>query len=134
LATPEDDTQREIRRLYDAFNARDIEAVLGRLTSDVVWANGMEGGHLRGRPAVREYWLRQFETIHPHVEPEAITLIDGDRVAVTVHQVVRSLDGELIADQRVTHVYTFEERGISRFDIADDDGSAMRDGTLPTDA
>ena len=32
--------------LYDRFNARDMEAVLAYMHRDVVWANGMEGGHV----------------------------------------------------------------------------------------
>jgi ketosteroid isomerase-like protein len=92
--------QEEIRRLYAAFNRRDIDSVLESLAEDVVWANGWEGGHVRGRAAVRDYWTRQFAAIQPRVTPEEITLADDGHVAVLAHQVVRSLDGELLADER----------------------------------
>jgi ketosteroid isomerase-like protein len=65
--------QDDIRRLYAAFNRRDIDAVLERLADDVRWANGMEGGHVEGVPAVRDYWTRQFTVIQSQVEPERIT-------------------------------------------------------------
>ena len=52
------------------------------------------------------------------MKPEEITLADDGRVAVLVHQVVRSAAGELLADQRVTHLYRFEDEKIVRFDIA----------------
>jgi ketosteroid isomerase-like protein len=110
--------QEEIRRLYAAFNRRDIDSVLESLAEDVVWANGWEGGHVRGRTAVRDYWSRQFAAIRPRVKPEEITLADDGRVAVLVHQVVWSTAGELLADQRVTHLYRFEDEKIVRFDIA----------------
>jgi ketosteroid isomerase-like protein len=55
--------QEEIRRLYAAFNRRDIDSVLERHADDVVWANGWEGGHVRGRAAVRDYWSRQLAAI-----------------------------------------------------------------------
>jgi len=42
--------------------------------------------------------------------------LDG-RVAVDVRQVVRTPDGELLADQRVRHLFTFDEDVITRFDI-----------------
>ena len=29
-----------LKRMYDCFNARDIDGVLGALTEDVAWANG----------------------------------------------------------------------------------------------
>ena len=41
---------------YRDFNARRLDAVLARLHPDVTWANGMEGGHVRGVEAVRAYW------------------------------------------------------------------------------
>ena len=57
-----------LKRIYDRFNARDIDGVLAVLADDVAWANGMEGGHVHGREAVREYWTRQWTMISPHVE------------------------------------------------------------------
>jgi ketosteroid isomerase-like protein len=111
-------SQDDIRRLYAAFNRRDIDSVIESLAEDVVWANGWEGGHVRGRAAVRDYWSRQFAAIRPRVEPVEITIAHDGRVAVLVHQVVRSADGELLADQRVTHLYRFEDEKIVRFDIA----------------
>ena len=48
-----------LKRMYDRFNARDIDGVLAALADDVAWANGMDGGHVHGREAVREYWTRQ---------------------------------------------------------------------------
>jgi ketosteroid isomerase-like protein len=121
--TVADQQQEEIRRLYDAFNRRDIDAVLETLAEDVVWANGWEGGHIEGRTAVREYWARQFEVIHPRVEPEEIMRTDDGRVAVSVHQVVRSVEGDLIGDQRVTHLFTFQRGKITQFDIAGELGT-----------
>ncbi len=35
-----------LERLYDRFNARDMEAVLAAMHKDVMWANGMDGGHV----------------------------------------------------------------------------------------
>jgi ketosteroid isomerase-like protein len=109
--------RRDIEQLYAAFNRRDLEAVLARLAPEVRWANGMEGGYVHGRSGVREYWTRQFDIIQSRVEPEQITAGDDGRIVVRVHQVVRSVDGELLADQRVTHLFTFRDGQITRFDI-----------------
>ena len=46
-----------------------MEGVLAAMHEDVVWANGMEGGHVYGRAGVRDYWTRQWAMIDPHVEP-----------------------------------------------------------------
>jgi ketosteroid isomerase-like protein len=111
--------QENIRRLYLAFNRRDIDVVLDRLAEDVRWANGMEGGHVEGRPAVREYWTRQFEKLRSEVVPGRISRADDGRVLVEVHQIVHSLDGDLLADEHVSHLFTFADGKITRFDIGD---------------
>ena len=48
-----DNDVKVLERIYDRFNARDIDGVLPVLTDDVAWANGMDGGHVHGREAVR---------------------------------------------------------------------------------
>ena len=44
-----------LKHAYDRFNARDMETVVAAMHEDVIWANGMEGGHVRGRDEVRSY-------------------------------------------------------------------------------
>jgi cation diffusion facilitator family transporter len=107
-----------LRDLYAAFNARDIDAVLEHLTEDVDWPNGMEGGRVHGREAVREYWVRQFTLIASRVEPVEIDERPDGTVAVDVHQVVRTPDGEPLSDSRVVHTYTFRDGLVSRMDIS----------------
>ncbi|MBV8962605.1 MAG: nuclear transport factor 2 family protein, partial [Hyphomicrobiales bacterium] len=38
-----------LERIYDRFNARDMDGVLSVLADDVAWANAMDGGHIHGR-------------------------------------------------------------------------------------
>lgn len=40
---------------YEAFDVRDMDAVLAMMHPDVDWPNGMEGGRIRGRSDVRDY-------------------------------------------------------------------------------
>ena len=63
---------------------------------------------MHGREAVHEYWTRQWSEIDPTVQPVAFTTRADGSVAVDVEQQVRSLDGEVIGEGRVVHVYTFE--------------------------
>ena len=107
-----------LRRAYEAFNARDIDAALELMHPDVDWPNGMEGGRVLGRGAVREYWTRQFEVIDSQVEPEAFRTDAAGRVVVDVHQIVRDTAGELLSDGRVEHVYTLRDGLIERMEIA----------------
>lgn len=106
-----------MRRLYADFNARDSEAVLAQMTADVEWPNAWEGGRLSGRDAVREYWLRQWQEIDGTVEPTAFETRPDGRLAVTVHQVVRNMDGDLLSDQEVRHVYSFRDGLVARMDV-----------------
>src|ERR1700730_12374919 len=108
-----------IRRVYAFFNGREIESVLAAMHPDVVWANGMEGGHVHGRGEVRSYWKRQWATIDPHVEPVEISPNGKGEVVVTVHQVVRDPKGNVLADRLVIHVFQVRNGLIERFDIRD---------------
>jgi ketosteroid isomerase-like protein len=110
--------ERLIEDLYASFNARDIEAVIAHLDPDVDWPNAWEGGRLYGHDAVRDYWTRQFAAIDGRVEPQAIETT-GDQAVVTVHQTVRTPDGELVDDRVVTHTYTLRDGRIVRMDVTD---------------
>jgi len=106
-----------LKRIYALFNARDMEAVLAAMSEDVMWANGMEGGHVHGREGVRDYWTRQWAMIDPRVDPVGFrTGTDGETI-VDVHQVVHDLEGKLLVDQTVVHIFRFEDGLIRRFDI-----------------
>jgi hypothetical protein len=106
-----------LKRVYDRFNARDMETVLASMHEDVIWANGMEGGHVHGRDGVRNYWTRQWAMIDPHVEPVSFSSgLDGELV-VEVHQTVRDLQGNILADQMVGHIFRLESGLIKHFDI-----------------
>ena len=106
-----------LRRAYEAFNARDIDAALEVMHPDVDWPNGMEGGRVNGREDVRAYWERQFSLIDSRVEPEAFEELADGRISVRVHQRVRALDGEIVSDGRVRHVYELRNGRIVRMDI-----------------
>ena len=111
-----------LKQVYQRFNARDIEAVLAALHSDVTWANGMEGGHVHGREAVRSYWTRQWATVDPRgfngrtPASELSPGADGE-IVVEVHQTVRDLRGAVLVDQMVGHIFRIENGLITRFDI-----------------
>jgi len=110
--------EESFRKLYAAFNARDIDTVLSALGPDVDWENGMEGGRVHGRDAVRAYWERQFTLIDGRVEPQAFEELPDGRVSVTVRQRVRDLEGNLLSEGEVRHIYELREGLITRMDIA----------------
>jgi hypothetical protein len=106
-----------IERLYDRFNARDMEAVLAMMHTNVLWANGMEGGHASGHDEVRAYWTRQWAMIDPRVEPTGFATGQDGEIVVEVHQTVRDLQGKLLSDKQVGHIFQIDGGLIRRFDI-----------------
>lgn len=104
-------------KIYDAFNARDIDAILTILHPDVDWPNGWEGGRVYGREGVRDYWTRQWAAINPRVEPVGFDMDETGRTIVKVHQEVRDLEGNLIAEGEVEHVYRIEDGLITSMEI-----------------
>jgi hypothetical protein len=109
--------QELLTQAYSDFNARNIDKVLAAMHPDVEWANGMEGGHVYGHEAVRDYWTHQWKLVNPHVEPQGFHPDEHGKMVVDVHQVVRDLEGNLIADRMVQHIYTIENDLIQRMDI-----------------
>ena len=106
-----------LTEMYADFNARRIDAVLARLSPDVDWPNGWESGRIHGREEVRAYWLRQWAEISPNVEPKAMSRDDEGSITVEVHQVVRDLEGKLLVDTVVKHIYTLRDGLIAKMDI-----------------
>jgi nuclear transport factor 2 (NTF2) superfamily protein len=97
-----------LKRAYQAFNSRNIDAALATMQPDVEWPNGMEGGTVQGHAGVREYWTRQWGMINPHVDPVSFNADEQGRVVVEVHQVVHDISGKLLVDRMVQHVYSIE--------------------------
>jgi hypothetical protein len=121
-----DDDVKLLERLYDRFNARDIESALTALADDVAWANGMDGGHVHGREAVRAYWTRQWTMVSPHVEPLSFRRTQDGAIVAEVRQSVRDLEGKALEgqthglkDKTVGHVFRLREGKVARFDIED---------------
>jgi hypothetical protein len=111
------DTSTLIRQAYTAFNQRDIDAALALMTDDVSWPKASEGGKVIGREEIRAYWTRQWAEFDPNVEPLAITEANDGRLHVRVHQLVKSLHGDVLADSEVLHVFTLNNGLIAAMDL-----------------
>lgn len=100
------DTSTVIEQAYSAFNRRDIESALALMTPDVSWPKASEGGRVVGKEEIRAYWTRQWGEFDPHVEPLTMTEEDNRTIRVNVHQVVKSLQGNVLSDREVVHIFT----------------------------
>lgn len=117
-----------VKRMYERFNARDIDGVLEALSEDVMWANGMDGGHVHGHEAVREYWTRQWAMVIPNVTPLSFVDAPDGSIVVQAQQIIRDLEGKPLQDQThglydkvVGHVFRFQDAKVIRFDVQDVD-------------
>lgn len=123
------DVRMIIEQAYSAFNRRDIIGALARMTEDVSWPKASEGGKVRGKEEVRAYWTRQWSEFDGHVEPLAIVEEEGGKARVRVHQLVKNLQGNVLWDGEVLHVFTMKNGLIAAMDLGD-----QADPTGPTAA
>lgn len=114
------DTKSILEQAYSAFNQRDIDAALALMTEDVSWPRASEGGKVIGKQEIRAYWTRQWAEFDPHVDPLAMTEEDEGRTRVKVRQLVRSLQGNILSDSHVFHVFTMSGGLIAAMDLADE--------------
>ena len=106
-----------LTKTYQHFNNRDIDATLAAMHVDVDWPNGMEGGIEHGHEAVRNYWTRQWRLFNPQVEPVKFEMEEDGRINVAVHQVVHDMEGKLLFDEMIHHIYTIENGLIKNMEI-----------------
>jgi hypothetical protein len=111
--------EARLRTLYEAFNAREVDACLAAMTPDVDWENGWEGGRVVGRDAVRDYWQRQWAEIESTAEPTAVTERPDGTIEVAVHLVARDKEGKMLSEVKARHVYEFRGDLVARMTIQD---------------
>jgi hypothetical protein len=110
-------THELIKDAYTGFNSRDIDAVLSIMHPDIHWPKAFEGGYIIGHEAVADYWRRQWTEINPIVEPRKITERPDGKIEVEVDQLVKDLQGNILFDGKVTHVYVITEDLLQHMDI-----------------
>lgn len=106
-----------IKKAYQGFNSREIDAVLSLMHQDIHWPKAFEGGYVIGHEAVRDYWTRQWSEINPKVEPTAINERPDGKVEVEVYQLVKDLSGNILFDGKVKHVYMINDGLLQQMDI-----------------
>lgn len=105
---------------YRAFNNRDLDAALATLHPEVEWPNTMEGGTVHGHDGIRAYWSKQWSLVNPHVEPLRFETDASGRIVIDVYQVVHDLEGHLLEEVTVQHIYRMEDGLICRMDMGED--------------
>jgi hypothetical protein len=117
-------TRTLLAQAYSAFNDRDIERALALMSENVSWPKASEGGRVVGKDQIRSYWTRQWKEFDPHVEPLEMIDHEGGGTEVKVHQLVKSLGGDVVSDSEVWHVYTIANGLIERMDLKEGETSS----------
>ena len=111
------DAKMLVSKAYSAFNRRDIDGALALMSETVSWPKASEGGRVIGKEGIRAYWNRQWEDFEPQVEPVEMIDYDNGRIAVRVHQIVKSRTGDTLSDTEVWHTFTILNGLIERMDL-----------------
>lgn len=106
-----------IKKAYTAFNERNIDNALSTMQPAVQWSKAWEGGYISGHNEIKEYWTRQWTEINPKVAPVGFDERENGSLEVKVHQNVKDLQGNLMFDGIVKHIYTFQDGLINTMDI-----------------
>ena len=109
--------QTLIAEAYSAFNQRNIDGALALMSESVNWPRASEGGRAIGKEEIRAYWTRQWKEIDPHVEPIEVIDRGAGKIDVRVHQLVKSLGGDVLSDSEVWHFYSTANGLIERMDL-----------------
>ena len=117
-------TQTLIAQAYSAFYQRNVDGALALMSDNVSWPKASEGGRVVGKEQIRAYWTRQWQEFDPHVEPIEVIDREVGKTDVRVHQLVKSLGGDVLSDSEVWHVYTIASGLIERMDLKESEESS----------
>jgi hypothetical protein len=106
-----------IKKAYTAFNGRDIDKALTTFHPNVEWPKAFEGGYVSGHEEVKAYWTRQWTEINPIVEPITINEREHSKYEVIVHQLVKYLEGKILFDGVIKHIFTIQDNLLAKMDI-----------------
>jgi uncharacterized protein len=121
------------KRIYDARNRGDVDAVIEDCDPDVEWRPHLavlSGRPIRGRDEVRDYLnsLREDWESFQH-EPERF-MDAGDKVVVFLHTHARGRGSGVDVNVPVAHVLSFENGRCSGFISYYDRAEALRSAGL----
>ena len=120
------DAESLIAQVYSAFNQRNIDGALAFMSDSVSWPKASEGGRVIGKEEIRAYWSRQWKEFDPHVDPLEVIDQGAGKTHVRVHQLVKSLSGDVLSDSEVWHIYTIANGLIERMDLGESEANLQQ--------
>lgn len=106
-----------LSRAYEAYNARNLEALGAVLHDDAEWPDSLEGGLVTGRAAVIAYFARQFDLMQLDARQITVREEPPSRIVLDIQYAVRSREGQLWSDTRAVLAYDFADGLIRRLTV-----------------
>lgn len=106
-----------LAKAYEAYNARDHAALGALLHEDAEWPDSLEGGWLRGRAAIVDYFARQFDLMQLDARQVTVREEPPTRIVLDIQYAVRSREGQLWSDTRAVLAYDFADGLIRRLTV-----------------
>src|ERR1700730_8212714 len=102
-----------VQRRYEAFNRRDIDAVVAEMHPEVELRTTVETHH--GHAGVAE-WITHADAVFNSLSMTVEEIIDfGDRVMAIVRERATGMGSELAIDQHFAHVWTIRDGRVITF-------------------
>jgi len=105
-----------LKRLYEAFNRKDLDVLLASAHPEIDWPDFVSGGRIKGREALREYWTHQFGLVDPDATPIEFRELPDGRIWVKLHYLIRAVGGGIWADEIRTNTVRFRDGLVDRMD------------------
>lgn len=113
---------RLLRRLFDAINARDLDAIMDCYAADARLQDKLEDGHLVGVEDIRAHFEHLFATLQVTLAMRDYAFEPDDRVRARLQVEARGANGHLWQDSGVTAWYRLHAGRIVEQDIDDSGG------------
>lgn len=111
--------ERLLRRLCEAINAHDIDAIVGCYSHNARFQDNLEDGYVSGGPAIRRHFEHLLETLQVTLAMRDYVLEPDDRVRARLQVEARGANGRLWQDGGVTVWYRLEAGRIIEQDVDD---------------
>jgi ketosteroid isomerase-like protein len=100
-----------VRAVFEAFNRRDIDAVLGLWHDSISWRTlfSVETDVLRGKQQIRAAWERQIEALDVHIDLLELTPLDETRILAVGKWRGRGSGSGAPVKQTAVQVFTVED-------------------------
>ncbi len=114
-----------VRAVFEAFNRRDIDAVLGLWHDSISWRTlfSVETGVLRGKQQIRAAWERQIEALDVHIDVLELIPLDESRVLASGRWRGRGSESGAPVERTAVQVFTVEDgqlRGVETYASRDE--------------